>query len=215
MGDREVIETKAETDVIIPPGEYAVPGLPRLLVIEGVAKSRAPSGPSDLSGFLARPPDPAEPKPTPTAGAGQSPLVLILLAIVGLLGGAWLPSAAPDKPTPPPEPPPAPRPVEPEKPKRPDWIPDLERIGDRLDGLESRLESKAGASPAEAGPPVGAGSAAPAQPAPVVEPIAEPAAYAPAASYAPAVQPTYYYLPSQPAYQYAPVPCATGYCPTR
>ncbi|WP_165251047.1 hypothetical protein [Paludisphaera soli] len=138
----------------IPPGEYSIPGVDRILVVQGAAFWRLPSQLTNLAD-LARPqvapsspvlPPPATPPaaPTPIAPAGPSMAFYILLALVGTGFGAWaLPKldarSHPDSPSPiaPIDPAPRPAPPDPPQPRpRPDWLPQLEALDSRLDHLE-------------------------------------------------------------------------------
>lgn len=118
-------------DIPVPPGEYEIPGLGRLLVIEGAARLKAPAGPVNLASLLGSTADPT-PTAGPTPAPKQSPWITALLAILAVLAGTQLPAVLPGKPDAPPAPV---APVEPAKPKpapkppepaRPDWLPEPE-----------------------------------------------------------------------------------------
>jgi len=128
----------------IPPGEYTIPGVDRVLVVQGAAYWRLPTQPANLADLAKDPAAP--PAPSPNAGRTAAPappslVFYLVLALAAAGAGAWaLPrldawfAPRPDAPV---DPMPVdPRPVDPRPAPpapRPDWLPQLEA---RLDHLE-------------------------------------------------------------------------------
>ncbi|AMV38095.1 hypothetical protein [Planctomyces sp. SH-PL62] len=134
----------------IPPGEYSIPGVDRVLVVQGAAFWRLPSQPTNLADLAvirhpADSPSPRTPAERPASTAPPSIAFYVLMTLAGAGLGAWtLPKLAawisPNAPQPiapvDPRPEPTPDRPQPQPQPRPDWLPQLEALGSRLDQLE-------------------------------------------------------------------------------
>jgi len=125
----------ADESEVLPPGEYTLPGLDRVLVIEGVAYLRRPAAPRTIPGFEPAPAPALEVIPAPAPATPPSWLTTVL-AIVAAIAGAWFgPSILgggtvdpnPPAPVAPVDPAPTPTPEPGGRPRpRPDWMGDVE-----------------------------------------------------------------------------------------